>query len=143
MKKKYVPDLVKAGTLCTHNYFRLLAILGQQDSSEYYFALDGQTSIQLKLLSQAPFTRTILIRQTHTNSLINFEIKVCLYDDVKLAEVISYQQQRCTLGNNPYPNKHMHHIDEKLQANLFLQDCLLQCLKQGHTHNLLPKCIDA
>ncbi len=140
MKKRYVPDLIQSGNICEQNYLRLLAILGTDNPlSTQIIQIDERSHLQFTLLEQAPFTRTLSISQTHAKKLMDFEIKARLYDDVKLAEVISYQQQKCTRGNYPYPNKKMHHADEKLQANLLLQDCLLLCLKFGHTAMLLPK----
>jgi len=51
-------------------------------------------------------------------------MKVRIYHDAQLAEVISYQGHSRILSKYPYPNQKMFHRDEKRQANYLLNDWL-------------------
>lgn len=62
---------------------------------------------------------------------VSLEIRV--YHDVKLAEVISFQQQQPREGQYNYPNEQMFHPDEKVQVNAFLKEWLKLALDRGYT----------
>lgn len=58
------------------------------------------------------------------------QLLVRLYHDARLAEVCASQQIYKLKPRYDYPNKKMHHQDEKHQTNQFLNDWLVFCLKQ-------------
>ena len=55
-----------------------------------------------------------------------------------MAEVISCYWQRQIAPVNDYPNRFMHHPDEKVQVNGFLADWLDYCLRFGHLPWRMP-----
>lgn len=137
MKKTYVPNLVKFNNLCETNYYRLEFILGEQTAKKTLL-LDDNSLINFEFVDLQKFTRTLLITQVRPNHLLpNIKVKVQIYDDVKMAEVISYQNQRNFLGNYDYPNKKMHQPDEKYQLNEFLKEILCFCLTESRERNFL------
>lgn len=141
MKKPYVPNLIKFSHLCEINYYRLESILGGQTGKKT-LSLDDYSLLHFEFLDLQKFTRTLLITQTRQNYLLpNFKMKVQIYEDVKMAEVISYQNQRHFLGNYDYPNKRMHQPDEKYQLNELLKEILLLCLQQSSSKEFFSKII--
>jgi len=59
-------------------------------------------------------------------------LTVRVYHDAAMAEVISCYRERHIAAVNDYPNRFMHHPDEKVQVNSFLADWLDYCLRFGH-----------
>jgi uncharacterized protein YqiB (DUF1249 family) len=49
-----------------------------------------------------------------------------------MAEMISFYGNRQVAAVNDYPNRFMHHPDEKVQLNGFVADWLDYCLRFGH-----------
>jgi len=139
MKKKYVPDLIKLGALHEGNYQRLCRLFHiMEDSGEAEFSLHtghyyvGKVSI--KMLESCKYTDTALLEQTAATGrwLNNPKMTVRLYHDAGVAEVISCCRHRRIESVNDYPNRFMHHPDEKNQINQFLSEWLNFCLAFGH-----------
>lgn len=140
MKKNYIPDLTKFSHTQEINYSRLLVILGNQNINEISnFDLDENILASFEIIDVQPFTRTLKVIQKHKqkSSLVDFEMKIRIYEDVKMAEVISYQKERHFLGNYDYPNTQMYQPDEKFQLNLFLKELLGLCLEQKCSKSLI------
>ncbi|QSP96070.1 DUF1249 domain-containing protein [Marinobacter salinisoli] len=138
--KPYVPDLRRLGALCDGNYQRLrrlrqLELNGQSISA---FELRRENlylgRVQIKVLQTAKYTETLLLEQIHNAGrwLNNPEMTVRVYHDASQAEVISCYRDRQIAPVNDYPNRFMHHPDEKVQVNGFLADWLDFCLRFGH-----------
>lgn len=140
MKKNYIPNLVEFARVHESNYSRLsIILLNQRINETSTFNLNGNLLLSFKIIEVQPFTQTLEIIQKHQkeSSLIDFHMKIRIYEDVKMAEVISYQSERHFLGHYKYPNSNMYQPDEKLQLNLFLKELLCVCLKQCSSKNLL------
>ncbi|GDY27143.1 hypothetical protein AHAT_30330 [Agarivorans sp. Toyoura001] len=78
------------------------------------------------------YTALYEIRQA-TSQVYNYlqpQLLVRLYHDARLAEVCASQQIFKLKPRYDYPNKKMHHQDEKHQTNQFLNDWLVFCIKQ-------------
>jgi hypothetical protein len=138
--RRYVPDLRRFGALCDGNYMRLHRLrkleAGGQPVSE--FELRRQDlylgRVRIKVLQVAKFTDTLLLEQVHNAGrwLNNPQLTVRVYHDAAMAEVISCYRDRHIAAVNDYPNRFMHHPDEKVQVNSFLADWLDYCLRFGH-----------
>lgn len=139
-KKTYVPDLRRLGALCEGNYLRLSRLRALEQApervtefelhrSEHYFG-----RVRIESLQQARYTETLLLEQIHNAGrwLNNPELTVRVYHDAAMAEVISCYRDRRIAAVNDYPNRYMHHPDEKIQVNSFLADWLDFCLDFGH-----------
>ncbi|HTN34851.1 MAG TPA: DUF1249 domain-containing protein [Marinobacter sp.] len=138
--KRYVPDLRQLGALCDGNYQRLakLRLLDVNEQSICEFELHRENQyfgrVQIKVLQVARFTETLLLEQVHNSGrwLNNPLMTVRVYHDASLAEVISCYRDHQIAPVNDYPNRFMHHPDEKVQVNSFLADWLDHCLRFGH-----------
>ncbi|MDC0663089.1 DUF1249 domain-containing protein [Marinobacter sp. SS21] len=138
--RRYVPDLRRLGALCEGNYRRLERLRqlesGGQPVAEFELHREDLYlgRVRMRVLQTARFTETLLLEQIHNGGkwLNNPELTVRIYHDATMAEVISCYRDRRIAPVNDYPNRYMHHPDEKVQVNGFLADWLDYCLKFGH-----------
>lgn len=139
-QKRYVPDLRRFGALCDGNYMRLYRLRKLEAGGEPVceFELRSQDQylgrVRIEVLQVAKFTETLLLEQIHNTGrwLNNPQLTVRVYHDAAMAEVISCYRDRQIAPVNDYPNRFMHHPDEKVQVNSFLADWLDYCLRFGH-----------
>lgn len=138
--RRYVPDLRRFGALCDGNYMRLHRLrkleVGGEPVSEFELRRQDQYlgRVRIQVLQVAKFTETLLLEQIHNAGrwLNNPQLTVRVYHDAAMAEVISCYRDRQIAAVNDYPNRFMHHPDEKVQVNSFLADWLDYCLRFGH-----------
>ncbi len=138
--RRYVPDLRQLGALCDGNYRRIARLrqleAGGQPVSEFELRRQEQYfgRVRIDILQTARYTETLLLEQVHNSGhwLNNPEMTVRVYHDAGMAEVISCYRDRQIAPVNDYPNRYMHHPDEKVQVNRFLADWLDYCLRFGH-----------
>lgn len=144
--RRYVPDLRRLGALCEGNYHRLERLRklesGSPEGAEFELHR-GDTyfgRVRIQLLQSARFTETLLLEQVHNAGrwLNNPRLTVRVYHDAAMAEVISCYRDHRIAAVNDYPNRFMHHPDEKVQVNGFLADWLDFCLRFGHASLALP-----
>lgn len=138
MKRKYVPDLIKLGALHEGNYRRMLKLLNLMQGLEAAeFTLHAAErfigKVTIRLLEECKYTDTLLLEQTSAAGkwVNNPKMTVRLYHDAVVAEVMSCSGHQQVQGVNQYPNKFMHHPDEKSQLNSFLAEWLEFCLSHG------------
>lgn len=138
VKRKYVPDLIQLGALFEGNYRRLTKLLNlMQGLEQAEFSLQvGERhvgKVKIQLLEAAKYTDTLLLEQVSSAGkwVNNPKMTVRLYHDATVAEVISCSGHQRVQGVNQYPNKFMHHPDEKSQLNSFLAEWLGFCLSHG------------
>lgn len=138
MKRKYVPDLIQLGALFEGNYRRLIKLLNLMEGMEKAeFTLHTSDQfigqVRISLLETCKYTDTILLEQISSAGkwINNPELTVRLYHDASVAEVMGCSGHRPLQGVNQYPNKYMHHPDEKKQLNSFLAEWLNFCLSHG------------
>lgn len=140
-KKRYVPDLQRLGALCEGNYQRIrrLRQTGAESDNLIEFELHRHDrylgKVRITVLQQSRYTDTLLLEQVHNDGrwLNNPRMTVRVYHDAGLAEVISAYGNRQVAAVNDYPNRFMHHPDEKVQINGFVADWLDYCLRFGHS----------
>ena len=93
--------------------------------------------MEIAILEQCPYTQTIQIKQVFKHGsphLPGLSLKVRIYHDAQLAEVISYQGHSRILPKYSYPNEKMFHRDEKRQANYLLNDWLATMREADFNH---------
>ena len=138
--RPYVPDLRRFGALCDGNYLRLQRLrkleAGGQPLCEFELRRQDEYlgRVSIKVLQVSKFTETLFLQQVHNAGrwLNNPQLTVRVYHDATMAEVISCYRDRRIAPVNDYPNRFMHHPDEKVQVNSFLADWLDYCLRFGH-----------
>ncbi len=118
------------------NYRRLMRILPdlREIRGTVVSELHGRPVLFLDMVEQCRYTSLLAI--THYLSVDSrlvedLSMKLRVYHDARLAEVIAYQRQACFLPIYDYPNRHMYQPFEKRQVNLFLREWLDFCLRHG------------
>ena len=133
--KKYVPNLKGLHTLCEVNYARLVRLLPDCDteSLSYEFGDHGGLNYQIVIVEASRYTTTLEVRQLDESlpTWMKPVMKVRLYHDARMAEVLSSQNISAIKPSYEYPNKNMHQKNEKEMTNLFLAEWLVFCLKQN------------
>ena len=144
-RQRYVPDVSRLGAVCEGNYGRmgrLLRLQGVEGGETLVFALHepggGEGRVSMRRLQQSRYTDTWLLEQTQNAGrwLNNPHMTVRSYHDARMTEVVSCYRWGRIEAVHDYPNRFMHHPDEKMQINLFLADWLDFCLRFGQAVDL-------
>ena len=113
-------------TTCSANYSRLRKILCSFKHDVYVFEILNHTQkseAEFIVISRTQHTLSIEAKFKNNDlALVNFLLRINIYIDAKLAEVVSYQQE------NPVPffspQQFSHSQDEKYQQNRILTEWL-------------------
>lgn len=137
-RRRYQVDLVAQQAMGDMNYLRLCKLLHDlHNRDQWCFSVclpvghDWHVSVNVE--ERARFTTTVLLsrhqgpcRWTQSPTL-----KVRMYHDARMAEVVACERHRVSQGRYDYPNGKMYQADEKAQLNRFLGEWLALCLAQG------------
>lgn len=149
VKKRYVPDLSAQMACCEANYHKLMRLLPDFDSTDLrQFQISWQQhqavvdiKIEIEIEERFAYTSTLRIEQCQQQGswLAMPALRIRLYHDARLAEVVCSKQHRQLQGRYSYPNAQMRQPDEKAQLNRYLSEWLSQCLAHGHTQDTLAQ----
>ena len=120
-------------TTCSANYSRLRKILCDFKNDSYTFEIlnnDQKSLAEFTVISRTPHTLSIEAKFKNNDlNLINFLLRINIYIDAKLAEVISYQQEKPV----PFfsPPQFSQSQDEKYQQNRILSEWLENIFTNG------------
>lgn len=140
---KYTVDLRSQQAECEANYVRLCKLmpgLDQREHWEYAVPLPASSEpeepaehIKMALLERSAHTYTVEVKQAESCHAWEGArvLRVRLYHDARMAEVVAWNGHWNTRSRYPYPNKKMFHRDEKFQLNRFLGEWLAHCLARG------------
>lgn len=129
---------------CSCNYLLILKLFPDLSlGSTYFYHLDNGC-YQLNVCEQTQYTSVLNIQPIATNVSVDSEIdtrltpqlKVRLYHDAQMAEVLASRQIRYFKSRYDYPNRLMQQPDEKYQINKFLSQWLDHCFKDGRVMTL-------
>jgi len=132
--RHYLVDLQKLHACCSSNYLRLLRLLNGLDGEQTLaFAHAADSAFRLQVVEEARYTTTLDIEQAgvHLPQTMLPKMRVRMYHDARMAEVLRSQQISDIKPVYHYPNQHMHQRDEKWQVNQFLAEWLQHCLDKG------------
>ncbi|MBU2864002.1 DUF1249 domain-containing protein [Reinekea marina] len=136
--KKYVPDVARHAAMCEANFVRIQRLLGDATEPSYHYswqdAQNGFIKVDVDVLERFKYTTTIKLTKTLDYMPLqakSVELIVRLYDDARMAEVVTLSQGQQLAGVYRYPNNQMYQIDEKAQANHFLGEWLSHLLSHG------------
>lgn len=119
---------------CEKNYHRLMQLLpGLRDGAKQWRFQLGDTAniaVVIQTTDQAPYTSEVAILQSREGIDLP-ELKLRLYHDACVAEVIAFAGHRNWQSKYDYPNPKMYQPDEKFALNRFLDDWLVFCRKHG------------
>lgn len=148
MKAPYKVDLPRQLAICEANYLRmskLLPSMATEDSrvlaiSGHHVESQGEVQVLFEIEERAPYTTSILVKVNagvDNTSLVDRALampplRVRLYHDASMAEIVSWQHHRRIKPRYDYPNEYMYQQDEKAQLNQFLAEWLGHCLAHGH-----------
>lgn len=124
-------------SLYERNFNKLMGLLPDlhHRRSRIVIAVARLSPIYVEILEQNPYTTTIDIRQGMAATgpwMRDLGMKVRIYHDAKVAEVISYQGVHALQAFYPYPNPKMLQPYEKRRVNRFLGEWLTYCLARGY-----------
>jgi len=120
-------------TTCGANFSRLRKILCDFQDDDYTFEIlnhNQKNLAEFLVISRTPHTLSIEAKFKHNDSaLVNFLLWINIYIDAKLAEVISYQQEKPV----PFfaPSQFSQSKDEKYQQNRILTEWLENIFLNG------------
>ncbi len=120
-------------TTCSANYSRLRKILCSFKHDVYVFEILNHTQkseAEFIVISRTQHTLSIEAKFKNNDlALVNFLLRINIYIDAKLAEVVSYQQEKPV----PFfsPPQFSHSRDEKYQQNRILTEWLENIFTNG------------
>ncbi|MGS2719224.1 DUF1249 domain-containing protein [Paraglaciecola aestuariivivens] len=127
--------------VCEVNYGRLLRLLPDCDTENLTFHFDINNNLQytITIVECSRFTSTIEMSQKNQSGYAFMRpiVKVRLYHDAKMAEVISAQNIGALEPSYRYPNSQMYQKNEKEMVNLFLAEWLHFCLSEKQQQQIL------
>ena len=120
-------------TTCGANFSRLRKILRDFQDDAYTFEIlnhNQKNLAEFLIISRTPHTLSIEAKfKNNDSALVNFLLRINIYIDAKLAEVISYQQEKPVPFFAPSPFSQSQ--DEKYQQNRILTEWLENIFLNG------------
>jgi uncharacterized protein YqiB (DUF1249 family) len=133
-------DINKLMWVFEANYDRLMllapdieSIRGDATSS----VLDAR-DLHLQVVDSSRYTTTVTLTQyLNLDGVLvpNPHMRIRLYHDAKVAEVVAYQNQTHFKHRYAYPNPKMMQRHEKRAVNQFLAEWLTHCIALGYRFN--------
>jgi len=119
------------------NFRHLLSLVPGLPRLERPVALEapGLPAIFLQVAERSRYTLCVVLHQRlglERRGVRDPSMRVRVYWDARLAEVVAYQGHRHFRPSYPYPNPWMLQRHEKRQVNRFLGEWLGHCLGRGY-----------
>ena len=109
------------------------------DDSEMEQVLGHQNdALHLKVVERCPYTQTLDLKQSMANEtayIDELRMKIRVYHDARLVEVVNYQGISRMQPNFEYSNSNVLSRDDKRQANVLLHDWLSTYIAAGHARS--------
>ncbi|MCY7296280.1 DUF1249 domain-containing protein [Alteromonas sp. a30] len=130
--KRYYPDLRTLHSVCDVNYVRLLKLLPDCDTEQLQYEFGAKNALQYRITIEevSRYTSTVVMSQINPEmpNYLKPSMRIRLYHDARMAEVIASQNIARFEASYEYPNKNMHQRNEKEMVNHFLSEWLSFCL---------------
>ena len=136
--RKQQLDLTRLHVECERNFRRLQRVIPESKilgaTTRLYCEGQSSSGMILEIIEVTKYTSTVLIIADRAGPrwLTEIEIKVRIYRDAQMAEVIEWCSDR-TIPWALSETTAMHERDEKWQWNMFLSDLLCHGLRFGVT----------
>lgn len=101
---------------------------------------------EVQLLENSKYTNTISLKlnQSSTHVLLpTLHLKIRVYYDANVTEVLAFQRHHQLKARYDYPNPGMYQCDEKWQSNQFLGEWLDHCLRARYVFHTNNELLDA
>lgn len=123
--------------LYEENFSKLMLLLEGLEGIDGSAVLtaEGLPSLRLTLIERSAYTATLTLDQSlgaQRHFIRALHMKIRIYLDAQVAEVLAYQQAARLEAFYPYPNPHMFQPYEKRRVNQFLGEWLNHCLEAGY-----------
>lgn len=132
--RRYYPNVSSLHATCDSNYVRLLKLLPEVDveNMQYEFGVHRALHYRIEIVECARYTTTLEMSQLNPEfpKYLKPSMRIRLYHDARMAEVVESQNIARFESSYHYPNKHMHQKNEKEMVNQFLSEWLSFCLAQ-------------
>ncbi|MCF6235210.1 MAG: DUF1249 domain-containing protein [Gammaproteobacteria bacterium] len=120
------------------NHRLLLKLIPElKELPDEIFLLDGGScTVAVSVVERCKFTTSITLShdlKSHDLFVINPSVKIRIYHDARLAEVVACQQDSKFFAVYPFILAKVPFQNEKRDVNLFLREWLNHCLAQGYT----------
>ena len=129
-KSVYRPSIPRWLQLCGRNYHGLLKLLPDVDTESLDYCFNTTQGVfRIVIEACSPFTTTLNCRHVPLQmpEVFNATLRVRLYHDVQVAEVLSCRQHSQLRAKYPYPNEDMYQPDEREQHDRFLAEWIGFC----------------
>ena len=128
-------------SLYERNFNKLVELLPDVScrTGSFALAVTGQAPIHVQVLEQSTYTTTIALRQGLREAnpwILDLRMKVRIYHDAQVAEVLAYQGIHSFQPLYPYPNPKMLQPYEKRRVNQFLGEWLSYCSLLRHSFSM-------
>ncbi len=128
--------------LCEANYQKLTHMFPEVAIFDY-LALENKLkwiAVSVDVLERTPYTVLLQLKSSyiiHSKFLPETTMRVRVYHDARVAEVIQVQGHQRIRSHYAYPNSLMYLPDEKRQSNKLLSDILDFCNENHYKKSLL------
>ena len=136
--RKQQLDLTRLHEECERNFRRLQRVIPESKmlgaTTRFYYEGQSSSGMIVEIIEVTKYTSTLLIIADRAGPrwLPEIEIKVRIYRDAQMAEVIEWCSDR-TIPWALSETTAMHERDEKWQWNMFLSELLCHGLRVGVT----------
>jgi len=136
--RKQQLDLIRLHEECERNFRRLQRVIPESKmlgaTTRFYYEGQSSSGMIVEIIEVTKYTSTLLIIADRAGPrwLPEIEIKVRIYRDAQMAEVIEWCSDR-TIPWALSETTAMHERDEKWQWNMFLSELLCHGLRFGVT----------
>jgi len=136
--RKQQLDLTRLHEECERNFRRLQRVIPESKmlgaTTRFYYEGQSSSGMIVEIIEVTKYTSTLLIIADRAGPrwLPEIEIKVRIYRDAQMAEVIEWCSDR-TIPWALSETTAMHERDEKWQWNMFLSELLCHGLRFGVT----------
>lgn len=129
--------------LYEENFVKLTRLLAELDrvADAAVWVAPGLPALYLHVLDRSVYTTTVVLSQSlgvDHESLRPVDMKIRIYHDAQVAEVLAYQHAGRLQPFYPYPNPAMFQPYEKRRVNQFLGEWLGHCLEGGYRLHMPP-----
>ncbi len=137
LRFRNAPDLAALIELYESNYVRLLRLAPELEGMRgtVVSRVAGALDLYLTVDESFKYTTTMMLTYRfaqHDEFVLEPRARLCVYHDVRAAEVVSHYRRRRSRRIDPWRRGHMPEVLRRWQMNRFLNKWLRFCAHQGH-----------
>jgi len=116
------------------NYQALVRLVPDMEvSTAILSASDALPDLHMEVLERGKYTLTLAFLHVLDDQIVpDMYLKVKVYNDAQVAEVLTYQNKTGFARIYTYPNNNIRYPIEKRRVNLFFSEWLAYCTSRGY-----------